>query len=296
MRRGSASAHAGRVDLVSPTKAEIDREIDRVIQLPEWRQRSTNAIAQYLFKTAGWSRVPCVKNVWRMYYRVQQRRRTLGLIPKVVLPSYGSSARNGGAPMATGNIGRKNGVVLTDAQRELLADPEVLAKVDKFARWKANGILDFDDLMTVAYDALVVAARHWKPQRQNGAEKVNGQKWRAYAVVGVKRAINRAFQRKRAKLQRTVLDGSHPYQQWLLSERLTGNEDLLGKVAAPEDDGDSYLARYMDLGPRDKWLVEQLAGLDGKKKWSEGEIADFLGITLTQARTMIERAKAQMQG
>lgn len=261
--------------------ADPDPDIlEQTLRSEEWKTKSNVAIAKHLGISLE---------------TVRTHRNRLGLKPAAV------EATNGDI-VDTSRLGQKEGAALTQQQQDRIA--AMLPFAERISRKKRNKILDEDELLSVAYDALIVAARHWRPTRQTGPEKAPGSKWRAYAVNGIMLAFSRAFKRARKRLRRTALFGDHPYQKWIISQRLKaglqiGDDAESTKIADSIPDRlppDTLMYRFQALTGPHKTIIECIAGLDGRDPWSIAELAAFWKCSMTEAEQMVEQAKQAMTG
>ncbi len=275
-----------------------EAEIVAALSSPEWRKKSTLAVAKGLHLSK---------------FLVYRLRRKYGLAPKELVDTAGRTRRRG-------LIGRRLGKSLSEKERTMIA--QLVPAVEKLCRrevykqgkqWGRNILLDYSALLSAAHMALIVAVRKWDPDKQPGNAK-GDSKWKAYASNGVKIAFRRLFHREKQKLQRTALTGNHPYQTWFVRGRLVrdrassidGAGENFGPVGSKAK-GDSMDAevevpasqsvlyeRFLELEEQDRIVAEGIAGLDGRPPWNDVEVAEFFGVGLDESREMIARAKAAM--
>lgn len=233
-----------------------------------WRDAGDDAVAKH-FKTTRKA--------------VRRLRLEHGFAPARITTRSGRVIRRGG-------IGRRK-KTLNARQQALVAQMAEMAETLAFKN--ANRILSKDDLHGVANDALVVAARYWDKAKQAGTEKEPGSKWRGYAALGIFRAFNRAFKKRRAELRRTAVFGSHPYQQWLVGQRLTANDRaaVAGQDLPARPEPGTLFARFQRLTGQDRMIIECVSGLDGRPPWKTEDVAEFWQVSFGEAQRMIERAK-----
>jgi hypothetical protein len=172
-------------------------EILTVLRDPQWKDRSNAAVGQHC---------GCSDDaIWKL-------RRRHKLTPAAIV-------RSNGRPMKTGNIGKRCGKALTELQKQRVAS--LVNWCNGYAQKKANDVLSVDELQSIGYDALMVAAQSWRARRFVGrGGKIREYHWRNYARCGVMQAFRRAFFNARKRLGRTALTGTHPYQQSIVQARL----------------------------------------------------------------------------
>ncbi len=242
-------------------------EMAKVLMLPKWRQASAAVIAEHF----GWSR-----------QKITRLRQRLKLTPIIICRKDGRQMRNGQLPSK---------IILSE--REQLLIVEMVPYAERYAKRKANTILSQDELLSIAHDALIVAVYCWNPRRQSGTECNPGSKWRGYAGNGIKTAFARAFKKTRQRLQKTALFGNHPYQKWFVAKKLRDSEDTA--IDIPDRPApDTMMAKLQTLSPRDRLVLEMIAGINTGKAWSIPELAAFWQVTEAEAQVMVDKAKAAM--
>ena len=266
------------------THATDELRLAKLLQSQEWRRRSNRAIANHLGVGTR-----AVKRV----------REELGLTPDVI-------ERTDGRLTKIGNTGKQIGRVLTAEQQKLIA--EMAPKAMKLASWRANKILDESELLSVAHEALIVAARYWRPMKQTGKELAPGSKWQAYATNGITLAFRRAFKNARKKLRRTAAWGRHPYQKWVMWQRMKlrmgpkpereddRRSDPVALEELPEAEDITIVDRYWTLLPIQRMILDRATGYDGQKPWPLDKIASHWQMDVAKVQETINEAKLALVG
>ena len=248
-----------------PASPDTIARVRLVVRDPNSRERSNLSIAREFH---------CSERL------VRRLRREEGAVAEYV-------RRPDGTSMRVANIGRKTGRALSEERQALAAQAAPMAQ--RVARKFANHLLREDDLLSVAHDAIMVAAKRFDPSVPPGD-------WGGYVYYGVRRAIHRAFRDARRKDRRVRLfqePGRGP--QWDLEERHRPEDrDEAASVPAPDWRDESLLERLGELTGLERVTAEWVAGLGGLKPRSAESIARFWGVPTRAALRMIEIAREAM--
>lgn len=238
-----------------------DEIIRQAIFDPVWKHRSDGDLAQHL----GVSRSA-----------VSRLRRTHNMKPEWV------EIMKAGKPviMKTGRIGSCRGKPkpLTRAQQALV--DSYFPRAQSFARSNANEVMSYEDLISVASDALVLSARLFRCNKDKPMPRQ--KQWEAFAFFGISRAFKRSFSsaRKKAIREKVLCDSSI----------------LAGDLAATGcGGGETIIGKFRSMRGLDRLVIEWIAGLDGGKARSVDDIAKFLAIEARDAELVVSKARRALE-
>lgn len=195
---------------------------------------------------------------------------------------------------------------LTPGQQKLVADMAEMISV--WASREANDVVGYEELLDVATDAVIVASRSWDASKQPGSDRGKNTKWRGYACNGIKLAFRRKFWEKRRTLRQNSILMAHPYQKWIVKQRLVSgvgsvqdtdrqaHETETVSIIPDPGDADTLFARFSAMTGIHRAVIEMLAGLDGQPRATVADVAEFFDLTYAKAVRLIEKAKQELAG
>jgi hypothetical protein len=178
---------------------------------------------------------------------------------------------------------KKSAPKLTQSQSELVAEAYPVAQ--QLAKKLANGILSEEDLLTIAHDAIINAARYWKPNKIG--KKLS---WKSYSYGGVKLAFRRSFARKRKELVKAgVFCVNDAYSSFLLNTLSSVN---------PDEEPKTMAEKFHSMRGPGRFVIEWLTGLHGRSAKKPEEIQKFLGnsASVELVQQYVQEAKQALAG